>query len=457
MIALIIGAVFLCEPSLYELPRAHAYLVRHGERQYLEDRFNTEDLWFHHSLLGSWRDGEGRHFELFSVASQALPYEENKTRREFAASLADIKRRDRHGRLSAIKKLLPPSCLTEPRRLPMLPAGCEDFMYFECTNRTAIAAAFKLKSHEDYLFSVWEILPTDSYGEKFAEFEKRFFGKEIKTLNTFSAPETEGKGEKELAIGYAMHSITNFNEWHATCGGDVLVLDNLPGGRAFIGSLTNDLAASRRRFAEVLPSPIEGSNVLALARIYLSREDYLLAAGTNMHWSAAYWNASRRELVAFYPPGGYAELRSTLRHEAFHQYLSYAASMIPSSPWLNEGYAQFFEDESQRRWPGGIAPETVESFAEALPELFKCGYEQFYSGTDEERSLKYMLAWSVAYFLENGAPHVRFRPFAKLKERYIEKLLQSGDMHKATEYSFGNEESFRLFVSEWEKFWKKNL
>jgi hypothetical protein len=457
MLSLIIGALFLCEPSLYELPRADAYLVRHGERQYLEDRFNTEDQWFHHSLLGAWRDVEGRHFELFSISYQALPFEENKTRRQFVQSLVPIKRRDKQSRLSAIKKLLPESCLPEGRRLTMLPRSCEDFMYFECTNKTVIAAAFKLKSLDEYLFSVWEILPTDDYAEKFAEFEKYFLEKEVKLLNNLRAPKTTGLGERDLAKAYAIHSITNFNQYHATVGDDILILDDLPLGNSFMNSLTNDLQQARSRFAKVIPSPIEGSNVLALARIYFSRDDYLAAAGSNMYWSAAYWNASRRELVSSFPQGGYAELCGTLRHEAFHQYLSYATSMIPTSPWLNEGYAQFFEDESKIHWPRGISPEMIEAFSEQLPKLFRYDYGQFYAGTDEERSIKYMLAWSIAYFIENGAPKVRFNPFAKLKERYIEKLLQSCDMHSATSYSFESAENFELFISEWEKFWKKNL
>ena len=50
------------------------------------------------------------------------------------------------------------------------------------------------------------------------------------------------------------------------------------------------------------------------------------------------------------PEGAKAELLSTIRHEAFHQYLSYALSMIPSSPWFNEGYAQYFENEDSPDW-----------------------------------------------------------------------------------------------------------
>jgi hypothetical protein len=89
-----------------------------------------------------------------------------------------------------------------------------------------------------------------------------------------------------------------------------------------------------------------------------------------------------------------------------------------------------------------------------LGELVKMDYAQFYSGTQEERRLKYRLAWSLAYFLEKGAPKVRFDPFKNLKRDYVAALLERRDMHEATDAAFGGQEKFADFVAEWKRFWK---
>jgi hypothetical protein len=175
-----------------------------------------------------------------------------------------------------------------------------------------------------------------------------------------------------------------------------------------------------------------------------------------MGWTAAYWSPLRREVVAYLPLGSEESLLRTLRHEFFHQYLSYAASMISASPWLNEGYAQYFEDTEDMSWGKGITltPEFVENAARMLPSLFTMGYEEFYSGDDSQRMLKYRLAWSVARFIEHGACDVRFDPFKNLKTDYICALIESRDMHKATQAAFGSDERRKLFIQEWVKYWK---
>ena len=209
-----------------------------------------------------------------------------------------------------------------------------------------------------------------------------------------------------------------------------------------------------------MPTDIDGTNVLCVARIYASRGEYLEALeaedATNMAWTAAYWSPQRRELVAHLSENGEAELLRTIRHEAFHQYLSYATSMLSVSPWLNEGYAQYFEDTESEDWDLGVdlSEEGLKRLADVLRGVFGMDYEQFYEGSDFERRLKYRLAWSVAVFLEKGADKVRFRPFANLKRDYFAALFQTHDMRKASASAFGDADKLKLFVSEWLKFWK---
>ena len=144
----------------------------------------------------------------------------------------------------------------------------------------------------------------------------------------------------------------------------------------------------------------------------------------------------------------------TIRHEAFHQYLSYATSMISVSPWFNEGYAVYFEDEEAAAWDLGEVEVNVDELAQALPALLLMDQSQFYDGSNLERRVKYRLAWSIARFIEKGAPEVRFQPFKDLKKRYVEALLKTHDMQKATAYAFVNKDNLDLFVREWKKFWK---
>ena len=82
-------------------------------------------------------------------------------------------------------------------------------------------------------------------------------------------------------------------------------------------------------------------------------------------------------------------------------------------------------------------------------------YDEFYGGTDVERRVKYRLAWSIAVFIEKGAPDVRFQPFANLKADYVKALLKTHDMRQATIAALlGDEDKTKLFIREWVKFWQ---
>ena len=90
--------------------------------------------------------------------------------------------------------------------------------------------------------------------------------------------------------------------------------------------------------------------------------------------------------------------------------------------------------------------------SDAVAPLMDMDYGEFYSGSDAERRLKYRLALSLACFLERGAPKVRFDPFKRFKERYVEALFETKDMRRATAAAFENEDQRRLFAAEWRKF-----
>lgn len=471
---LLAASLFFFQPLPLEMPKAEAYFVKEpGGRIYLEDRFDTLDLWTSRAVLGRWEDSDGRQFMVAKLDTMAPKFTETtKTREEYGHEEVPIDRKkDLSARDEAIAGLLPFDLPEEPTKPRQDIRGFREVLYFQGTNTSVLACAFLPdRPLAPWYLATWELLEGDDPEWATERFEAEFLGKwdEIvetslrseKTANDDCAKTPRSRrrktrpGERELLRADAKHSVTNYPDWHVTDSAEFVVLDDLPQVVKFVTSLTNELPVMRRKYAETVPSPIDGSNVLCVARIFSNRDEYLDAVGEDMKWSAAYWCPSRRELVAYLPEGGAIELMKTIRHEAFHQYLSYATSMITVSPWLNEGYAEYFEDETAEDWDlKGVALD-LDLLAESLPALMLMDYEKFYEGSDLERRLKYRLAWSIARFLEKGAPEVRFQPFKNLKKTYIEALLKSRDMRKATASAFGTKDNLDLFVREWKKYWK---
>lgn len=446
------------EPAPLDMPKAEAYLVKERGEFRLEDRYNRLDLWTLQAVIGRWIDDDGRVFTLSRLDFEPPAVDANGcvTRAVYVAGRTAVDKRDGKKLRRAIAALSPaelPEKETPPRRLPR---GFDDVGYWQGTNAGCIVCAFLPEKSDCWFLAVWELAEKDPADEMTACFEDEFLRGEWKRRFSKIPPRAQVAGERELLRADARHSIAAYGNWRCSDAEEFSVLDEVPAGGSFVAALTNDLGVMRRRYAETVPSPINGSNALCVARIYADRDGYLTAAGESMAWSAAYWNPARRELVAYLPESGRGELMRTIRHEAFHQYLSYAVSMIPASPWFNEGYAQFFEtDEGGVPEEGfAVSDERLEEAAAMLPALMKMDYAEFYAGTAQERRAKYVLAWSLAYFIEKGAPKVRFDPFRNLKRDYIAALLDRQDMHLATDAAFGGAEKFADFIGEWKRFWK---
>jgi hypothetical protein len=440
------------------MPRAEAYLVSEKSEMRLEDRYNRLDLWTSQAVVGRWTDDDGRVFTLsrLDFAPPAIERGQSVTRSDYARQRVGIDKRDMKRLRMAIEALSPaelPEKGTPPRQMSR---GYDDIDYWHGTNLNVVVCAFLPKDSPCWFLAVWELAAEDEHGAMVKLFSEKFLEDEWPRRYPEVHPRRIVAGERELLRQDARNSVAAYENWRCTDAEEFSVLDELPDAGSFITSLTNDMARMRRRYAETVPSPINGSNVLCVARIYSDRAGYVSAAGENMSWSAAYWNPLRRELVAYLPAAGEGRLLRTVRHEAFHQYLSYALSMLSASPWFNEGYAQYFEEDDGGEWGGDVVltPEWIDSAAALIPALVKMDYPEFYSGSDSERRFKYRLAWSLAYFIEKGAPEVRFNPFKNLKRDYIAGLLKYRDMHKATEAAFAGAEALEDFIGEWKKFWR---
>jgi len=471
---LLVLSLFFTSPAPLDMPAAEAYLVTEDGCPRLDDRYDVYELWISQTVLGRWTDDADRTFTLAALSTRPplSGSARSLTRTAYARTCvglgpkADIR--------EAIRLLSPVDIVDDPRAPRQLPRGLKDVAYWQSpTNYATIVCSFLPEKSRQWYLAIWELAEDDDYADRMAFFEANFL-EAIRTGKGFPPPLAErfaqdGRkrerplrhgcepGERELLRRDVAHSITNYVNWHQTDAPEFTVIDDLPARGSFVTTLTNDLRVMRAKYAEALPSPIDGSNVLCVARIYGSLEEYLEAVDPDMAWTAAYWSPSRRELVASLSAGGERELLRTIRHEAFHQYFSYATSMMPTSPWLNEGYAQYFEDPESTAWNLGftVTREWLEKTAPVLKGIFGMDYDQFYEGTDTARQLKYRLAWSVAVFIEKGAPEVRHAPFKDLKRDYLKKLLATQDPLKATSAAFRNEDQLKLFVDEWIKFWSE--
>ena len=289
------------------------------------------------------------------------------------------------------------------------------------------------------------------------------------------SPDHTRKGKKDiihaaetrlLASDYS-RSVINYEDWHFASASNLVVVDNMPNDTKrsqFIAALTNGLPKYHAAYRAMLPSPLVDDTHVAAVRIFNSREEYLGYVGLENEMTAALWHPQTRELVLHYPLGGFEALLRTIWHEALHQHLDYACSMIHTPAWFNEGHAELFE-HSHFDMDGNIVFEQdpdavlviqneVSALAEYLPALFSMDYPEFYSGTADERQMKYRLAWSVAYFLQIGAPDVRFQPFKNLRADLMKAVVSTQRRDEACRIVLTDEVCKKL-IDEWLSFWRR--
>lgn len=471
---LLAAFLWFAQPAPLDMPAAVSDIVRDADgTQWLEDRYDEFELWTFRSVISQWMCEDGRYLSICRLDS-APPLEDGRyvTRERFRDERRPIPLKDRELRECAIAALSPFELPEKPRRPWQEIRGLKETLYYEGTNTSAIVCAVLPEQSDCWYLAIWSLYEQDDVEAARKLFEKEFLTQWRECLARGVRSETGAKApeprkpdkapkkrsrERKFHCEDALHSVTNYPNWHATVAPEFVILDDLPPTDGAVSALTNELSVMRRKYAATLPSPINGSNVLSVARIFKTRSEFVASVAENdgevKDWVAGFWDPVKREIVAYLPPTDDESARflKLFRHEAFHQYLSYACGMLPPSPWINEGYAVYFEDEDDLDWKIDVDLEALEKL---LPALLFMSQSEFCEGSDLEVHLKYRMAWSVACFLEKGAPNVRFQPFKNLKADYIKALLKYHDPKKATSAAFGSKENLEHFVSEWKKFWK---
>ena len=241
--------------------------------------------------------------------------------------------------------------------------------------------------------------------------------------------------------------------------------------RAYADVLQGRIPAPSRDELSSLPPPLPVTNSLALVRVFAGNADYHAyldnSSGPGHEGSAAVWMPSRRELVMNLQDATADDgLDAIVRHEAFHQFLFYAAAGASAPPWFNEGLAELFS--SSRLAPGGVEfvfneryAAIAKALAPAMPELFpqlvSADYPQFYAGSPRECSIRYALAWSICWFLvsEDGAPALNGRPFRNVVPGCFAALRDTRSSAAATRAAFGDADGMSDFVQAWRLYWQE--
>ncbi len=468
-----------------DLPRAEAYLVTRDGESFLEDRYDAFDLWTGRTLRGRWRDAFGN--RLYLARLDSLPLNDTpgvtRTRRSFrdAMSRGRFNSKDPVQRDMAAAAVSPAELgrAVRPRRAQR--QNLAELVAYSPSDDRTLAYAFRpvdpvRKGPGDWFLAVLVAAEAEEMAEVRARFDEDFLDRisvpsvaACRRLKSLPEPSKDDEpSEADLLRADVRAQVVNYDEWASTDAEDVTVLDDLDAGiRArVVSDLTNTLPRLRREYATRVPSPLVGTNALAVVRVFRNREEYLAYVGIEQKWTAAVWSPMRRELVLYHPEAGMDQLLRTIWHEAFHQYLAYAGSMIESSPWFNEGHAQLFENLSfdhkgnavfaRDEQAAAYVHEYAAELAEVLPSVFLMDYDAFYAGTAEDIAAKYRLVWSIAYFLEVGAPKLRFQPYASFRADYVKALVETRSMHEATQAVLGDEKSRDAFVAAWLAFWREN-
>ena len=183
--------------------------------------------------------------------------------------------------------------------------------------------------------------------------------------------------------------------------------------------------------------------------LFARRADYGLFTGNAVPNSAGAFHSRRRALCAFLEGQGTAELKQTLRHEAFHQFAW--ATLGPELPvWANEGLAQVFEygvrvGEELRMGevPAGPLVEVQQAVREGrlidfgqMLAFNEPGWATAMSDRDGG-GLLYAQAWAMVHFLVYAADDAGRPIYRELFNSFLSDLAAGEAGSVAWERNFG--------------------
>ena len=468
------------------MPEAHAYLLTGEATLVREDRFAPYELWYNTECCARWRDPAGNKLIIGRIVHR-LPVspERHISRAEFGTELDDETNLIDPTKQDLVNEWVATfvkSPVYKPEPLKLNAFTLKEVLYYPCGTNNMLVYAFRPRRVGNAKNFDWFCVTLQAPGETDferlrASFEEDFIGQVA--LPPRSAKDegieaeeltTERHGEKASELPdhpvrvEARKSVENYDDWwFAETEGYIIIADvHTSVGEAFIHDLQATLPAMRLAYAKLVP-PITRENDVSLIRLFQNREQYARYVGDALAWSSGMWMPGRRELVLFQQENKNDMMR-IVRHEAFHQYLSYASCMLNVAPWLNEGHACLFENASvgtknkvsldEDPDMSRLLLDNMEAVVALLPSLLNADYAEFYAGTGTERRLKYAIAWGLAYYLQKGAPLERNTPFKNILPDYAAALAQTHSGEEATVLAF-KDVDMRVFQENFREFWLK--
>lgn len=235
-------------------------------------------------------------------------------------------------------------------------------------------------------------------------------------------------------------------------------LDKAKGGK-FVKDAMRTMDALRKSYEQYVPKQKEIGK--CKVKVFKSLKGYNEYIGRpDNTTNVGMWRPMQEELLIVAEDKEQAQ--TTMRHEAFHQYLHYATGRGDHAMWFNEGFACFFEsvkyntanktikvidDGNRAAWVDND-PERV---ARAIRNVLKLDYEGYYSG---DKNLHYITGWAIVYFLERGSlAHKDFAEYAKVIPKYLEMMNSGANWREATEAAWA-EVADRDVEADFIRFWK---
>jgi hypothetical protein len=359
-------------------------------------------------------------------------------------------------------------------------AALNNLYYYPCEKTNVVIYTFQPSQLEgstnpDWFCVILESPSARDFDTLKAQVEEHFLGKiEIPSRSS----KEEGVVVEELELSKksvatfdwpdhpvrleARKSIENYDTWWIYDTDGFVVLSDVSSetGKPVITDLRKTLPILKQAFMKLVP-PLTREPDVAIIRIFQNPEDYIRYVGKAYAWTGGIWMPARRELVLREVPST-AVLSKTLRHEAVHQYLSYAYCLMSVPPWMNEGHACFFENtsltskgkltfEEDEKYVR-LLLENMETLTASIPDFMKASYTDFYSGTNAQREMKYALAWGIVYYLQKGAPVERNTEFKSVLPDLAATLVEAKNYSEAMTQILASMD-MSVFQSNFKEFW----
>jgi hypothetical protein len=465
-------------------PEATSYVRVEADTLTRVDLFNPFDLWYRRVCCARWFDLAGNRLILGRM-SHSLP-EANEvavSRSTFDTLMLSAEPPSRSSADVQIKEWVESFSgytVYTAKEISQNGAALNNLYYYPCDKTNVLIYAFQPSQLDGSTNPDWFCVIIESPGAR--DFDKLKAQAEEHFLSKIEIPSRSSKEEgvvvEELEISKksaatfdwpdhpvrleSRKGVENYDTWwiYETDGFVILSDVSSETGKPVVTDLQKTMPIIKQAFMKLVP-PLTREPDVAIIRIFQNPEDYIRYVGQAYAWTGGIWMPARRELVLREVPST-AALSKTLRHEAVHQYLSYAYCLMSAPPWMNEGHASFFENthvtskgklsfEEDEKYVR-LLLENMEAMTASIPDFMKASYTDFYTGTDAQREMKYALAWGIVYYLQKGAPVERNTEFKSVLSDLAAALVETQNYSEAMDKVLASID-MSVFQSNFKEFW----